>query len=113
MMDETVHRYGAGADYTCATETLSDEFEQHHAVACTFGGLSENLAEVQRHVEVMTSYGAHLEDRCDDMMAALDGALPDWGPMMASCEDQSRDDQCDAMHDGMMHDGMMHDEDCD
>ena len=112
-MDGAMHMYGAAADYACASETLSDEFEQHHSVACTFGDLSENLAEVQRHVDVMTSYGAHLEARCDDMMGALDGAVPDWGPTMASCEDESLDDECDALHDGMMHGGMMHNEACD
>lgn len=109
-MDETMHAYGGiDGDWACVSESMWEELEHHHSVACTSSGFSENLAEVQRHVELMTSYGAHLQDRCDDMMAALEGSTPDWGPMMTTCQDESTRDACDETHDGMKHGGMMHD----
>jgi hypothetical protein len=88
-MDAFMGEHGGGdrADVGCATADMLSELDRHHAVACQLADLPADQAEAVRHVGVMTSLATHLDDRSDQMMAALDGAGGGFGPMMNGCED--------------------------
>ena len=106
-MDRAMHGHGGiGADYACVTQGMQQEFQHHHAIACTFGDVSANQAETERHVAAMTAYTGHLQSRCDELMMALDGSAPEWAPMLESCQDWYAS-QCRASHNGMMQGPMM------
>ncbi len=88
-MDTFMGEHGGGdrADVGCATADMRSELDRHHAVACQLADLPADQAEAVRHVGVMTSLATHLDDRSDQMMAALDGADGGLGPVMNGCED--------------------------
>jgi hypothetical protein len=105
-MDDLMHGHSAGADadVRCVSTMMEAELARHDAVACTSSNLADDTAEVSRHVDLMTSYSTHLEDRCDEILSAIDGGSPSWEGMMSSCEAQMHDA---ATADSMMNGGSM------
>jgi hypothetical protein len=101
-MDDFMNGHGAGtsADVSCVSTSMMTELDRHRAAACSSSNLADDDLEVSRHVEAMTSYDTHLEDRCDEVLGALDGGTPSWEGMMSSCGQPPRDA---GAPDGMMH----------
>lgn len=79
-----MHNAGSAADLECASAGMMDELSHHHAVACA-SNLAADRDEAQRHVQAMHGFAHHMFQRCGEMMDAVDGQSPMWGPMMQSC----------------------------
>lgn len=104
-MDDFMHGHDGAMveDMGCVSGTMMTELDRHHAFACASSDLTDDEAEISRHVTLMSSYAGHLLNRCDEMLSVLNGAAPTWGTMMQGCE---------GWHDtgtgnGTMHDGHM------
>ncbi len=79
------HGGGAYADMGCVANAMLSELDAHRAAACTFATLSDDQAEVTRHVGVMGTYGSHLTARCGTMMGGASGHGYMWGPIATGC----------------------------
>lgn len=75
----------AYADMSCAASAMLGDLDAHHRVACNFLHPSDAQAEAARHVGVMTSYSAHMYDRCGQMMGGHGGQGYTWGPNAMGC----------------------------
>lgn len=79
------HDGAAFADMSCVANAMLADLDAHRRVACTFARLSDDQAEAARHAGVMTSYSAHVYDRCGQMMGGIGGHGYMWGPNAAGC----------------------------
>lgn len=86
-MDDFMTTHGAGAaDIQCSATGMMRELDAHAQVACSWGALGDDRAEVTRHVGAIMRYTDHVQQRCTEMMSGLDGSGWDWGDMMAGCQ---------------------------
>lgn len=79
------HQGASVADMACDADSMMHELDGHARVACSWANLDADRAEVARHVGVMAGYTDHARQRCDEMMAGIDGQGWHWGGMMGGC----------------------------
>jgi hypothetical protein len=87
-MDSLVsaHDGAMEADMGCDATSMMQELDNHRSMACASTDLAADRAEAARHVQAMTGYTSHGMQRCNEMLAGLDGGGWSWSPMMSGCE---------------------------
>lgn len=107
------HGGHGSADIGCVTGSMLHELNQHNESACRSPDAATNLAEVERHVNLVIEGCTHIWGRCNELRKGFDDGVWGFGPMVQSCMDW--DGCCSSMThsccQGMM--GWMHSECCD